>query len=239
MPAAELTFQTIAALSILGSLMSPALGKRPRTHLAPTPRYLLEVTRLTGPTNMVFEFGDSGAVERWDASYLRVYRCREAILKPPEARRLLELAAAVPAERNMGDRMREGDIYRLVDRRTGKMSLYLEPLAPQGLHELVQRLTEFSDSIPARENTKHYVRAEPLDEQRVARFRAADTKAFALQEFDADTRQLLGEAIKRSFGFLSMGSKPFHALTRKTGNRTFYVDPGQSTWYEVGLWSPP
>lgn len=226
------------ALVTFGCLGSPVGADDPAS-VRDSSLIFLEIVRLEGPTNIALRLWTNGLLERWDASYLTVYRTGSARLSEEVTATLFELASSVPLEKRMGDGSQEGDIYSLFDGRTGAAALYLEPLAPDPMHRLIARMLEHAERIDMHRNARHFIRAEIVDARRVERLRASRVRVFSSEAFTNEQQKLIGSANNNPFQFVPVSVADFARLADLGQERTFFVSFDGSSWFEVSLWSPP
>lgn len=205
-----------------------------------TSSLLLQVTPFRGSTKRIVKLASDGELERWDASYLTVYRTGSARLATDKTSRLFTLAGDVPPGTRMGTGVREGDIYVLVNGQTGLTSVTIAPLAPAPMRKLVREVTRISESVVMRDNVAHYLRAEPVSKIRLDRLRASGAQAFSLERFATEDQRLMIRAAAGPYGFVPLERTAFDRVLKKTSAREFFVVTGDSrSWTQIGLWAPP
>jgi len=228
------------------TLLIPLLLAAPPTPAAPpdfpaVSSFVLQVTPLQARESFTVRVSADGLVERWNASGGRVSRVGSARMLPAATAPVVELAGSVPLAGDMGDGVREGDIYVLATSPAGGVRAFLEPLAPKPLRRLVGEADRLSRAIDLWPATDHYLRAVPVTPERAAALEAAGLSFVAWDSLGAEVRPLCERASESLCEFIPVPAPALDAVLTAWADRDgrdpcFELE--DSSPIQIGLWSP-
>lgn len=205
------------------------------------PSFVLQVTPLRTPESYTIRVSADGGVERWTTSGGKISGTGTARLLPEVTAPIVELAESVPGSGDMGDGVREGDIWVLATRPDGRVRAFLEPLAPASLGRLVEDAGRLSDGLEMERARGHFLRAVPVTDARAERLRDAGRRPVAPEDLPDDVRALCERAGRRPYEFLSLPAGPLDTVRSLLGprdapGRDLYVELDETSWIQIELW---
>jgi hypothetical protein len=205
--------------------------------------FVLHVTPLQTRESYTIRVSTDGLVERWNASAGKVSRVGIAQMLSEVTTPVVELAKSVPETGDLGDGIREGDIYVLATQPAGPIRAFLEPLAPKSLQRLVEdaeRLSRAIDMWPAKER---FLRGVPVLDEQKEKLGAAGLSTVPWDDLAGETRALYERASASPYEFVSIPTEALDAVVatvaaHESDGRQLYFERDNTTWIQIGLWDP-
>jgi hypothetical protein len=234
-----LTILLAPALATLALLATPS----PAQEADPAVRhsfFVLCVTPLRSPESFTLRVSTDGLVDRWDTSGGKVTRAGTAQLGRATGPSVA-LAESVPAKGDMGDGVREGDVYVLATQPSGAIRAFLEPRAPDALRRLVEDAERLSRALDMEPAKQHFLRTIPVAPGRAEKLRSAGA-APAWETLAADVRAVADRARESPYEFVPIPSELLEAVrdavTPPADAPGSFFALADASWIEVELWPP-
>ena len=228
--------QTFLLLAILASVSG--LGSPSTATADDSPVLFIQVARWQGPDNTMIALRPDGTLLRLEGARLIVGREGSATIAPADAQALIERADALPDPPPVPDAPIEGDRF-LVVTPAGRVISAPETTAGRELRLLLDDVLRVAERAVLRANRAYYVQVEPVDAQRAERLRDAGTRAPTVDSLAPALRAVVENGVRAPLRLHGVDRRTYAAALAALGGRDAFVQSGDGTWYQVGLWSPP
>lgn len=209
-------------------------------HLAAdaAPVLSVQIVPLTEPQGTFVSVDRSGELRRFEGRSLTLTRVGRARLEAAEVAALVDLAGRVPREQRMGEGIVEGDVYRLA---IGDelVAAFIEPLMPEEMRRLLDRLGPLLERAPLNPNTDWYIAAEPVADARRARLASSGSPAIVPASLSPGARGAVLTASAAPLALRPISRSIADEVSGGGSSREPFVAIDESTWMQLGIWGPP
>jgi hypothetical protein len=218
---------------------SPEARGEPEIARRDTATLSVQIIPLREPRATYLSLDRTGALTRLEGRNLMITHAGRTQVSRTDVAALFDLAARVPRTQRMGDGIADATIYRLAVGGSDTVAAFVEPLMPDELRRLLDRLGPILQRAELHANTDWYVTADPVTPSRRSRLASSGTNAIDPDNLSPTTRDVALAACAGPYVLRPVARAIADELTAQGAGREPFVALDETTWMQIGIWGPP